>query len=250
MELLIAGETRVNRDDLHYFDKQSAVRPLPPEHQLPRFQTDASPHVVGAAPDVLAELRTQQRVAGLLADHAFHRDASALHHAFCIQPDNGNVQHWMSLEFAGAIPDHDTFCRDDAVRRAREALARRPGDPLAMNALADLLCGAGQHGEALALARRAAELAPDNGMIQDTLGWALFLQGHDDEALAALQRSRATLGDHPIVLYHLGAIHREAGRTEDARSCLDLALRAGDFPFAEEARRLLSALPPAAAPGR
>jgi spermidine synthase len=250
MELLIAGETRINRDDLHYFDKQSAVRPLPPDRQLPRFQTDASPHVAGAGPDVRAELRTQQQVAGLLAEYAFYRDTTALHRAFCIRPENGNVRLWMSLEFAGAVPDPGTFCGDEAVRGAREALARRPGDPLAMNELADLLCGSGQHEEALALARRAAEIAPDHGMIQDTLGWALFLQGRNDEALAALERSRATLGDHPIVLYHLGAVHREAGRVEDARSCLSRALRGGDFPFAEEARRLLSALPPAAAPGR
>jgi spermidine synthase len=246
MELMIAGETRINRDDLHYFDKQSAVRPLPPEQQLPWFQTDAAPHLTGAGPDVLAEVRTEQQVAGLLADHAFYGDSPALHRAFCTSPDNGNVRYWMSRAFAGAIPDRESFCRDDEIRRARESLARHPEDPLVMNALADLLCESGQHGEALALARKAAAIAPGNGMIQDTLGWALFRNGRVEEALAALERARATLGDHPIVLYHLGAVYRDAGRAEDARRLLAQALQApGDFAFAEEARRLLAGIPPA-----
>ncbi|MDW8444359.1 MAG: tetratricopeptide repeat protein [Acetobacteraceae bacterium] len=72
----------------------------------------------------------------------------------------------MALERTGNIPG--------AVAAYRNALARAPSDPVALNNLAWLLAlGAGDAAEALALARRAADLLPGDPNVATTLGEAL-----------------------------------------------------------------------------
>jgi Flp pilus assembly protein TadD len=64
-----------------------------------------------------------------------------------------------------------------------------------------------------------------------------------DEALRLLLRSLQLKPGNPSVEYHLGIALRESGAVEQARSALQRALEAGDFPEAEDATQALRGLP-------
>jgi spermidine synthase len=110
MARMIGPETRINIDDLHYFDKQSAVRPLPPQWQLPQFQASVLPYLEQRKDTLRAATRDEQIVARLLARYGFFDSKNDLFIAYCFMPKNGNVRYWMSREFSDRLPDHDTFC--------------------------------------------------------------------------------------------------------------------------------------------
>lgn len=240
MERMIAGETRVNSDNMHYIGKQEATWPLPPQWRLPNFQASAIPYIEGADESLVTAVRREQEVALRMANFAFFGRQPELFQAFCEMPENGNVQYFMSRAFAENIPDHDDFCLEQELSSYRAILAQHPDSYEAMNAIADVLGHAGKLDEALPLAEKALSLAPDNGMVLDTYGWILFKLERHSEALDALNKSLAALPDHPIVLYHLGAVYQAMGNERQARRHLEKALSvSGDFEGAEEARSML-----------
>ncbi len=111
MARMLGRETRVNADNRHYFDKQSAVRPAPPQWRLPSFQTSILPYLEQADDTLSAAIRKEQGMAQLLARYGFFRNKRALYMAYCAKPDNGNVRYWMSREFSNKLPDYQSFCR-------------------------------------------------------------------------------------------------------------------------------------------
>ncbi len=243
MQRMIGDETRINRDDAHFFDKQSAVWPSPPERRLPAYQAEILPYLQDPDAELLALASDQQVVAHLLSRYAFYGNKDDLFNAFCFLPENGNVRYFMDREFAERPPDHEEFCREREIAQFRAAVAHAPNNALALNALADRLIEAGNLEEGVPLAERAVALDPENGMILDTYGWGLHGQGKNQMALAVLRRSASALPAHPIVLYHLGAACRAGGDLRSARKYLEAALRiSDDFPEAESARRLLHAI--------
>lgn len=110
MRRMIGLESRVNTDDRHYFDKQSAVWPAPPQQRLPGFQADILPYVDGADDAFRAAVRGQQAVAQRLARFAFFRRKHDLFKAYCGMPGNGNAMYWMAREFSGRPPPHERLC--------------------------------------------------------------------------------------------------------------------------------------------
>jgi spermidine synthase len=110
MARMIGRETRVNADNRHYFDKQSALWPAPPEWRLPRFQASVLPYLKHAEDSLPTAIRAQQTVAQLLARYGFFSNRYDLLRAYCFMPENGNVRYFMSLEFAGRLPNYQTFC--------------------------------------------------------------------------------------------------------------------------------------------
>jgi serine/threonine protein kinase/tetratricopeptide (TPR) repeat protein len=119
-----------------------------------------------------------------------------------------------------------------AVGRFDEAIAMGERahelDPLAHRSdLATTLLRAGRHKEALEAALKGVEFDPHYDRGHATLGWALFLNGRQDEGIAALQRAVATSGGGPAWLSQLGQAYGMAGRTEEARGILAQLLAAG-----------------------
>jgi spermidine synthase len=247
---MIGDETRVNTDDVHYFDKQSALFPAPPQGRLPFFQASALPYFQGGPETLTATIQSEQETARQVALYGFLESKDDLYRAYCSRPDNGNVRFFMAREFADSLPDHRTFCVEQSVKEYRTAVAHHPADPLALNALADVLAENDVLEEALPLAERAVALASESGagldafrrgMILDTYGWILFRQKKAVTAREVLRRSAALIPDHPIVLYHLGAAEMACGNSAKGRELLQEALRAkSGFAGAEEARRLLT----------
>jgi Flp pilus assembly protein TadD len=107
-----------------------------------------------------------------------------------------------------------------AERAYLAALGADGNDPASLNNLADLYVNdLDQPDKALPYAAKAAQLAPDNGSILDTLGWALARTGSSDEAAKHLAKA-LKLVTNPIsvahVQYHLGWIDEQAGRRTKA----------------------------------
>lgn len=77
--------------------------------------------------------------------------------------------------------------REDFLAEARamsdEAIRLGPADAWAQSARAWTEFAAGQHDEAMRLARRAAELAPDDGFVADLYGTIALFSGHFQEAV-------------------------------------------------------------------
>jgi spermidine synthase len=240
MTRMIGRETRINTDDLHYFDKQSAVRPAPPQWRLPRFQASAAPYFVQTQDSLRAAIRDEQMVAQRLAKYGFFHSKRDLFRAYCVMPENGNVRYWMSREFSNRLPDHETFCSKEEIRGYRAIIAQHPNNVRALNNLAGILSESGQLDEALTLAKKAVAIAPQNGMILDTYGWILFKQKKNRLALDVLKKSASLLPGHPIVLYHLGAAYHATGNANMAREHLQKALSiSSNFKEADQARELL-----------
>ncbi len=112
---------------------------------------------------------------------------------------------------------------DETLVAYQTAVKRHPDDLMILNNAADFLTEyADQPGEALPLARRAAQIAPDNPLVLDTLGWALFKNGHVEQGLAALRRS-ARIRPSAVNSYHLAEILLHRGESQSAELMLNQA---------------------------
>jgi spermidine synthase len=109
---MIGSETRINTDDLNYFDKQSAVRPLPPQWQLQRYQTSILPYLEQKDDDLSAAIQKEQAVAQLVSRYRFLSNPRDLLAAYCFDPVNGDVRYWMSMEAGTSSLDYTGLCRD------------------------------------------------------------------------------------------------------------------------------------------
>jgi tetratricopeptide (TPR) repeat protein len=95
----------------------------------------------------------------------------------------------------------------------------------------------------LQLAKSAAQRAPENAEVVDTLGWVHYKKGQYTLAIVPLKRCIELDPSNPVYLYHLGMAYARAGQKNEARLVLERALKLrADFDGADEARRALSAL--------
>jgi tetratricopeptide (TPR) repeat protein len=132
--------------------------------------------------------------------------------------DQGLLQYPDSVDIRYAIAstyeDQGRFAA--ALHELKEVLKSRPDDPAAMNAYGYTLA---DHHQELAHARtlieRAYATAPKNAAILDSLGWVLFRQGHDEQALPYLSAAYADDRGGDIAA-HLGEVMWQLGRRADA----------------------------------
>ena len=111
MARMIGRETRINTDNRHYFDKQSALWPAPPQWRLPFFQTSILSYLEKDNNTLGDAIRKEQGTAQLLSRYGFFGNKRALFMAYCAMPENGNVRYWMSREFSNRMPEYEKFCR-------------------------------------------------------------------------------------------------------------------------------------------
>jgi tetratricopeptide (TPR) repeat protein len=131
----------------------------------------------------------------------------------------------------------------EAIATYEKILEGYPDHMVTLNNLADLYTEQEpQLDRALELAQRAAERAPDDGTVQDTLGWVWYHRGHYDEAVACLQKAVRLSPDQGLLHYHLGQALWAVGRKKEAADALRAAL-ARTLPTREkkEAKAALAA---------
>jgi tetratricopeptide (TPR) repeat protein len=111
----------------------------------------------------------------------------------------------------------------EAGRAYRAAVQLAPGIPRALNYLAWFLASCPEErfrdpAEAIRLAERALQLAPEAGSIWNTLGVAHYRAGHWEECLAALERSMELRGGGDGIDWFVTAMAlARRGRPEPAR---------------------------------
>jgi tetratricopeptide (TPR) repeat protein len=107
---------------------------------------------------------------------------------------------------------------DDVVREMEVALALDPHNADALNYLGYSYAERGiKIDKAVSLTRQAVALKPDNGYYIDSLGWAFYKSGMLSEALAAIKRAVALVGDDPVIYEHLGDIYMSQEQVTEAR---------------------------------
>jgi tetratricopeptide (TPR) repeat protein len=177
----------------------------------------------GAAPaaeellDHLLEDEPQHAPEVLAARARFYADSGdaqqairVLHQGAAEYPDNVDIRYAIATTYEeqGHVPA--------ALRELKDILKARPDDPAALNAYGYTLA---DHNRELARARtlieRAYTAAPKNPAILDSLGWVLYRQGHDEQALPYLSAAYADDRGADIGA-HLGEVLWQLGRRDDA----------------------------------
>ena len=142
---------------------------------------------------------------------------SLLDRSLTLMPDDDlRLARGFLMERLGRLPE--------AVADMRTVAARRPDDPVVLNALGYTLVDRSiAIEEGHRLIARALEVKPDSYAIQDSMGWALVRLGRLDEGRTWLERAWDHSED-PEVAAHLGETLWLQGRTDDARRIWDEAL--------------------------
>jgi putative PEP-CTERM system TPR-repeat lipoprotein len=115
-----------------------------------------------------------------------------------------------------------------------------PNHVIALNNLAWAL-GENKDPRALAIAERAAELAPNSGEVLDTVGVLRLQAGDAAKGLEALERARQLQPDRLDVRLHYAKGLLQNGRTQEGKAELrELAAVKGDFPGKSDIAALLA----------
>ncbi len=149
-------------------------------------------------------------------------------------PQSPKTRLWL------AYVEHQAGNYPEAISLYRQVIQADPSNVVALNNLAYLLANdSHQPDEALLLAQRVKELAPQDSSVEDTIGWAYFQKGIYRTALTHLENAART-HDNPAVRYHLGLAYLRAGDEARGRQTLSGLLR--NSPQAAEARLAKNAL--------
>jgi tetratricopeptide (TPR) repeat protein len=98
-----------------------------------------------------------------------------------------------------------------------QALALYPDQPLVLNYLGYSWADQNMNlDEAFTMLRRAVELRPTDGYIVDSLGWANYKLGHNEEAVKQLERAIDLKPSDPVINDHLGDAYWRVGRKLEA----------------------------------
>ncbi|MCH9675083.1 MAG: tetratricopeptide repeat protein [Gammaproteobacteria bacterium] len=97
--------------------------------------------------------------------------------------------------------------------------------------------------QAVAVAKRAFDLAPERAEVQDTYGWMLVQTGQIERGLSLLRKARRARPDLRDIEYHYAAALAQSGDREEAVRSLK-ALLAEPTAFSERANaeRLVQSL--------
>jgi tetratricopeptide (TPR) repeat protein len=107
---------------------------------------------------------------------------------------------------------------DAAAPLFERALELAPDEPMLLNHLGYNLIVEGEQLErGLGMVQRAVSLEPSNGAYTDSLGWGQFKLGHLDEAIYWLERAVTLSPDSGTNNWHLGDAYAAAGRTLEAQ---------------------------------
>lgn len=145
--------------------------------------------------------------------------------------------------FQEAITLHSLGRINEAISKYEDVLGLSRNFIPALNNLAYLYADSKNDiTKALRLATRAYVLSPNDGNIQDTLGYVLLKRGDTSQAIKVLQAALKSLPGNPTVHYHLALAYSAAEQQKLAIETLEKALNLGDFPEERDAKGLMDDL--------
>ena len=106
--------------------------------------------------------------------------------------------------FRGALFDKMQR-KDEAIAIMKTIVEKNPEHAHALNFIGYSLAESGKDlEEAEKYVTRALKLRPNDGFIEDSLGWVLFKRGKTDEAVARLEKAASLQPNEAIIMEHLG----------------------------------------------
>ena len=169
-----------------------------------------------------------------------HQTEKALERMSALAAKTNSKSAWMLI---GVIQEQ--MKNFDASRDAYEKLLKiDPKFEPALNNLAIVYSEhLGQPEKAYGLARQARELAPEDPIAADTLGWILYRRGDFSGALPLIQEAAEKYPTETEIQYHLGMVHYMLGNDAPARQTLQKAISvAAESPIRTDASRRLAVL--------
>lgn len=125
-------------------------------------------------------------------------------------------EHWV-LFYARGISHERQKEWPEAEADFRKALELSPDQPQVLNYLGySYLEKKINLDEAMAMIERASKARPDDGAITDSLGWALYQQGHYVKAVPVMEKAIQLMPVDPVVNDHLGDVYWAVGRKREA----------------------------------
>lgn len=144
-----------------------------------------------------------------------------------ISKDDGEAR-WFPLYARGIARERSgDFAGAESDMRA--ALEIRPDQASILNYLGYSFIDRGMNlEEGLEMVKKAAELQPEDGYIQDSLGWGLYRIGRYEDAVVPMEKAATRMSSDPLVNDHLGDVYWKNGRKREAevqwRRALSLVL--------------------------
>ena len=168
----------------------------------------------------------------------YKRAAGAYQTALTLDPKSAEAQTKlaMSQDLSG---DHQS-----AEMSYKKALEMDPKDAVAANNLAWLLAIKEKRPkDGLPWAEKAVAINPQSPNFQDTRGWIMYTAGDAPGALTALKKAAELAPQNPSILYHLGVVYQELGKSSLASENFTKALAIDkNFDGADDALRRLSSI--------
>jgi Flp pilus assembly protein TadD len=128
-----------------------------------------------------------------------------------------NQGHW-GLFYSRGIAFERLKRWPEAEADFRKALELAPDQPLVLNYLGYSWIERGTNlDEAFRMLRRAVEQSPTDGYIVDSLGWAFYRLGQYDNALQLMERAVQLKAADATVNDHLGDVYWHLGRKLEAK---------------------------------
>lgn len=161
-----------------------------------------------------------------------------------LQHPDANVQKTARLWLANIHVIRNS--RDAAIENYRSVLTFDSRNTEALNNLAYLLAEKGESlDEALKYAEQAVELAPDEPLYLDTLGWVLYRKGIYQRAIQYLERAvQKNPHTNVVARYHLAMAYAKHGDRERSKAALEAALKANPkLPEARAAQEIVLGTP-------
>jgi TolB-like protein/Tfp pilus assembly protein PilF len=115
---------------------------------------------------------------------------------------------------------HDWHWKE-AETEFKRSLELGPAYPTANHWYAEYVMTMGRHAEALARMENSQELDPLSLIINDAVGWALYISRRYEQAIAQLRRTIELDPNYPVTHWVLGLLFRKMGR-------FDLAIAEGE----------------------
>jgi len=138
--------------------------------------------------------------------------------------EQGLVPDWRYYYFR-AICYEQTERWEQAESDFQSALLISPNEAEVLNFLGYMWVIRGDNiAEAFDMIERAAAIAPDQGHIIDSLGWAHYVRGNYDLAVQHLERAAELSPEAPTINFHLGDAYWQVGRELEARFQWERAL--------------------------
>ena len=182
----------------------------------------------------------------LLGTERYKEAVAALEHALSASRDNDhqNQKDLLKIYNSLAVAHGRAGNQERAEPYLQKALALNPASIRAMNNLAFYYAENDRNlDEALNLARKAAEVGPEDGghpMSLDTLGWVYFKRGNYAAALKTLTLALRFIPDSPTIYYHLGMAYFGNRDSRNALKAFKIAVKLSpNFPEVDKTKAMI-----------